>query len=38
MELMRASLDKVYRKIFSQPGRRIPEEVLRKIAFAVSTF
>ena len=36
MELMTASLDKLYRKVYATPGRRVPEEVLREIAFAVS--
>ena len=36
MELMRASLDKLYRKVYATPGRRVPEEVLREIAIAVS--
>jgi len=36
MELMTASLDKLYRKVYATPGRTVPEEVLRKIAFAVS--
>ena len=36
MELMKASLDKLYKKVYATPGRRVPEEVLRQIAFAVS--
>ena len=36
MELMRVSLDKLYRKVYATPGRRMPEEVLREIAIAVS--
>ena len=36
MELMKTSLDKFYRKVYSVPGRRIQEEVLGKIAVAVS--
>ena len=37
MELMRTSLDKFYRQVYSVPGRRVPEEVLGKIAVSVST-
>ena len=36
MELMKASLDKLYRKVYGTSGRRVPEEVLREIAIAVS--
>jgi len=36
MELMKASLDKLYRKVYATPGRRVPEEVLREIAISVS--
>lgn len=36
MELMKASLDKLYRKVYATPDGRVPEEVLRQIAFAVS--
>ena len=36
MELMKASLDKLYRKVYATPDRRVPEEVLREIAIAVS--
>lgn len=36
MELMKASLDKLYRKVYATSGRRVPEEVLREIAIAVS--
>lgn len=35
MELMKASLDKLYRKVYATPGRRVPEEVLKEIAFAM---
>ena len=36
MELMKVSLDKLYRKVYATPDGRVPEEVLRQIAFAVS--
>lgn len=36
MELMRASLDKVYKHVYSVGGRRIPETVLGKLSCAVS--
>ena len=36
MELMKASLDKLYKKVYATPGRRVVEEVLREIAIAVS--
>ncbi len=36
MELMTASLDKLYKKVYATPGRRVPEEVLREIAISVS--
>ena len=36
MELMKASLDKLYKVVYSKEGRRIPEDVLGKIAVAVS--
>lgn len=36
MELMKASLDKLYRKVYATPGRQVPEEVLREIAISVS--
>ncbi|XP_020632934.1 dual specificity mitogen-activated protein kinase kinase 6-like [Orbicella faveolata] len=35
MELMKASLDKLYRKVYGTSGRRVPEEVLREIAIAM---
>lgn len=35
MELMKASLDKLYRKVYATPDGRVPEEVLRQIAFAM---
>ncbi|XP_046855198.1 dual specificity mitogen-activated protein kinase kinase 6-like [Xenia sp. Carnegie-2017] len=35
MELMRASLDKVYKHVYSISGRRIPETVLGKLSCAV---
>lgn len=35
MELMTASLDKLYKKVYAKPDRRVPEEVLRQIAFAM---
>ena len=38
MELMKASLDKLYKTVYSQPGRNIPEDVLRKIAVAVRMY
>ena len=36
MEPMRALLDEFYRRVYATPGRRMPEEVLREIAIAVS--
>lgn len=35
MELMKASLDKLYKKVYATPGRRVLEEVLREIAIAM---
>ena len=37
MELMRTSLDKLYKCVYCVEGRRIPEEVLGKITRAVSS-
>jgi len=36
MELMRASIFQLHRRVYATPGRRMPEEVLRQIAIAVS--
>lgn len=36
MELMKTSLYDLYKLVYSKPGRRIPEEVLGKIAVSVS--
>ena len=36
MELMEASLDKLYKKVYERADRRVPEEVLRQIAYTVS--
>jgi hypothetical protein len=36
MELMRTSLDKLYKCVYSVPDRRIPENVLGKLTRAVS--
>ena len=36
MEAMSASLDDFNRRVYAIPGRRMPEEVLREIATAVS--
>ena len=38
MELMRASMDKLYKCVYSIPNRRIPENVLGKLMRAVSCF
>lgn len=35
MELMKASLDKLYKKVYETANRRVPEEVLRQIAYAM---
>lgn len=37
MELMRTSLDKLYKQVYIMEGRRIPEDVLGRITRAVST-
>lgn len=36
MELMTASMDKLYKRVYSIPDRRIPEGVIGKLTRAVS--
>ena len=36
MEPVRASLREFHERVYATPGRRMPEEVLREIAIAVS--
>jgi len=36
MELVRASLNDLWGRAYGTPGRRMPEEVIREIAIAVS--
>ncbi len=36
MELMRTSMDKLYKRVYSVPDRRIPENVLGKLMSSVS--